>query len=58
MSTSQGYTRHIQMNDDEVHNLHVWKTIVARAWIDDDFRQDLVSDPNRVLAPPIFSRIL
>ena len=50
MSTSQGYTRHIQMTDDEVHNLHVWKGIVARAWIDDDFRQDLVSDPNRVLA--------
>lgn len=50
MSTSQGYTRHIQMTDEEVHNLHIWKTIVARAWTDDDFRQELLADPNRVLA--------
>jgi hypothetical protein len=38
------------MTDDEVHNLHVWKSIVARAWTDDAFRQDLISDTNRVLA--------
>lgn len=50
MSTNQGYTRHIRMSDDEVHNLHVWKSIVTRAWTDDQFRQSLLADPAKVLA--------
>ncbi|WP_428262684.1 NHLP leader peptide family RiPP precursor [Haliangium sp.] len=49
MSTSQGYTRHIQMTDEEVKNLHAWKSIVAKAWTDDAFRKALMSDPNQVL---------
>lgn len=50
MSSSQGYTRHIQMTDEEVQNLHAWKAIVAKAWTDDDFRKALIADPNKVLA--------
>ncbi|ACY19267.1 NHLP leader peptide family RiPP precursor [Haliangium ochraceum] len=55
MSTNQGYTRHIQMTDEEVRNLHVWKSIVTRAWTDDAFRQELLNDSTRVLEQNGFS---
>ncbi len=47
---SKGYTRHIDMTDEQVHNLHVWKTVVSRAWTNDEFRQELLTNPNKVLA--------
>lgn len=45
-----GYTRHVDMSDEQVANLHAWKAIVARAWADDAFKQELLAEPNRVLA--------
>ena len=47
--SSQGYTRHIRMSDLDVHNLHIWRTVMSKAWDDEQFRQTLLNNPTEVL---------
>ena len=43
------FTRHVDMTDQQVANLVAWKNIVIKAWSDDDFKSELMADPNTTL---------
>jgi hypothetical protein len=44
------YTKHVELNAEEMSNLAAWDRIVLRAWKDEEFKQKLIDDPNAALA--------
>lgn len=44
------YTKHIELNAEEMANLAAWDRIVVRAWKEEEFKQRLIDEPNAALA--------